>query len=230
MPKEQRQRLLSQAQRRQILALPTDPEEIAKRFTLSRADIELIRRHRSDSNRLGYALQLLYVQKLGRVWMPDSETPTEIVESISKQLGVQSWKLQDYANRDETRREHLSDLMDSFGWITMPHKGYLNLSPWLLEIAMGSDHGMHLMRELLSELRRRRILMPAIGVLERFVSASNPNPCARKSMKLSMSLNVGMEPMDLFSLVRAVKSPPTGLKIRKSQSYRCTCFRYAWST
>jgi len=86
---------------------------------------------------------LVYVQKLGRVWMPDSETPTEIVESISKQLGVQSWKLQDYANRDETRREHLSDLMDSFGWITMPHKGYLNLSPWLLEIAMGSDHGMH---------------------------------------------------------------------------------------
>ena len=49
------------------------------------------------------------------------------------------------------------------------------LARWLVEIAWGADPGadqsVSLVRELLGELRRRRILMPSMAELERLVAA-----------------------------------------------------------
>jgi len=45
------------------------------------------------------------------------------------------------------------------------------LARWLVEIAWGVDQSVSLVRELLGELRRRRILMPSMAELERLVAA-----------------------------------------------------------
>jgi hypothetical protein len=49
------------------------------------------------------------------------------------------------------------------------HRGVL--ARWLVEIAWGVDQSVSLVRELLGELRRRRILMPSMAELERLVAA-----------------------------------------------------------
>nr|WP_256468673.1 DUF4158 domain-containing protein [Pseudarthrobacter sp. SSS035] len=50
--------LLTAAERCQVLALPTDDEELAAQYTLSDADMSLIRQRGGEANRLGFAVQL----------------------------------------------------------------------------------------------------------------------------------------------------------------------------
>jgi hypothetical protein len=47
--------LLTPAQREQLLTLPSDPQEIARYYTLAAGDLELVARHRTETNRLGFA-------------------------------------------------------------------------------------------------------------------------------------------------------------------------------
>ena len=70
-----------------------------------------------------------------------------------------------------------AELLVGQGFVRYLSAAYRQLSGRLREVARAVDQGMHLMRELLAELRRRRILMPAIAELERFViAARRPTP------------------------------------------------------
>ena len=53
-----RQELLSLAQRAELLALPSDPLQLAAGSLLTPTDLELIARHRGRRNRIGFAVQL----------------------------------------------------------------------------------------------------------------------------------------------------------------------------
>jgi hypothetical protein len=46
--------LLTDEERRALLGMPTDADGMARRFTLSRADQELMAARRRDSNRIGF--------------------------------------------------------------------------------------------------------------------------------------------------------------------------------
>jgi TnpA family transposase len=65
MPPHIRRKLLTAAQRAELLALPTDRLEIRERYSLTRADFNLINRHRTP-NRLGFAVQLCLLRYPGR--------------------------------------------------------------------------------------------------------------------------------------------------------------------
>jgi len=166
-----RRDLLTPAQREQLLALPAEPHEVAQLYTLAPADLDLVRRHRTDANRLGFAVQLCLLRHPGRAWTPEELLPPPMLRFIARQVVVGPEKLASYARRDETRREHLAELLAAFGWQSITRQLYKDVASWLVEIARGVDQGVHLMREVLGELRRQRILMPSLGELERFVVA-----------------------------------------------------------
>jgi hypothetical protein len=52
-----RRELLSGAQRVQLLALPTGLRELEERYSFTPSDLEFIGAHRTNSNRLGIAVQ-----------------------------------------------------------------------------------------------------------------------------------------------------------------------------
>jgi TnpA family transposase len=52
-------------ERRALLGIPTDADGMARRFTLSRADQELVAARRRDSNRIGFAVQLALLRHPG---------------------------------------------------------------------------------------------------------------------------------------------------------------------
>lgn len=52
------EKLLSPAQRAQFLTLPSQLGQIQQLYTLKSTDLELNRRHRKTSNRLGFAVQV----------------------------------------------------------------------------------------------------------------------------------------------------------------------------
>jgi len=53
-----RRQLLTNEERQALLGIPLDPDGMARRFTLSRADQDLVAGRRRDTNRIGFAVQL----------------------------------------------------------------------------------------------------------------------------------------------------------------------------
>lgn len=61
-----RRTVLSTSQRASFEALPVEPVELARHYTLGEADLTLIRKRRRASNRIGFAVQLCLSRYPGR--------------------------------------------------------------------------------------------------------------------------------------------------------------------
>ena len=83
---------------------PTDEREIARHFTLSREDLDLVGERRGASSRLGFALLLLYMRWPGRVLEAGEKPPSAILAFVGDQIDAPAKAFDDYARRDETRR------------------------------------------------------------------------------------------------------------------------------
>jgi len=166
-----RQEILSSAQHAQLLMLPTDLRQIADRYTFTQADLDLIAECRGDQNRMGFAIQLCFLRYPGRAWTPEESIPLPMLGYVADQLRVTPDHLSGYALRDQTRREHLAKLVAVFGWKTFGLWEHREVSTWLLTLARGTDRGLVLVGALLDELRQRRILAPALSLLDRLASA-----------------------------------------------------------
>src|ERR1035438_6601636 len=106
-----RREILTAAERLQLLALPEDEGKLIRLYTLTKSDLAFVRQHRGNHNRLGIAVQMSYLQYPGRV-LGEKEAPYEpILKLVSAELAIApcAWEL--YAAREETRREHLADLL-----------------------------------------------------------------------------------------------------------------------
>jgi TnpA family transposase len=72
--------------------------------------VTLIRQRRRNANRLGFAVHLAYLRFPGRVLGPTETPPAHMLAFIADQLRIDSNDFGDYAQRGETRREHLGEL------------------------------------------------------------------------------------------------------------------------
>ena len=88
--------LLSSEQRIQLFSISTD--------------LALVGARRRASNRLGFAVQLCALRHPGGVLDPSESPPTSMVAFVAQQIGVDSALFADYAQRDQTRREHAVEL------------------------------------------------------------------------------------------------------------------------
>jgi hypothetical protein len=70
-----RRELLTPTERVQLFAFPEDEGELIQLATLARADLTYIRQHRGDHNRLGLAVQMVYLRHPSRV-LPPNEAPS----------------------------------------------------------------------------------------------------------------------------------------------------------
>jgi TnpA family transposase len=80
-----------------------------------------VRQHRGDHNRLGFAVQLCYLRYPGRVLAENETPPATLLGIVAAQLQVQPALWGQYAQRDETRREHLIELQHLYGFDRSHH-------------------------------------------------------------------------------------------------------------
>ena len=164
-----RRQLLTDEQWTGLLAPPSDEREIVRYGTLSREDFDIIFRKRSDNSRLGIALLLCYLRYPGRVLGVDEMPPATLVSFIARQLGVNPAAFTKYSQRDQTRREHLAELMERLGYRSFDRASFRHYLAWLTPIAQNIRRPDLLVEMLLEELRRHRILIPTRRMLELLV-------------------------------------------------------------
>ena len=80
--------LLTDDERRALVGIPLDADSMARCFTLSRADQEIVAARRRDSNRIGFAVQLALLRYPG-IALAHVEQPIEpFVQWLARQLEI----------------------------------------------------------------------------------------------------------------------------------------------
>jgi TnpA family transposase len=165
-----RRTLLTDAQRAALLAIPTDETALIQHYTLSDEDRRLIMRRRRPDTRLGLALQLCALRHPGRLLRPGEPIPMEAASFIAAQLDVSPEALDDFARRAPTRYEQLGALRQTYGFVDLTHPHRQELRGWLLGVALVTTDGVAVVAALAEEMRRRRIVIPGVTVLERLAA------------------------------------------------------------
>ena len=162
-----RRELLTEPQRLAFTEPATDERELVRHYTLSAEDMALIDRRRGGPNRLGFAVMLCYLRFPGRALRQDEQPPVTMLSFIAEQLTLEPASFGDYAERDQTRREHLAEIQAVAGYRVFTRGIYRELSAWLLPTALATEKGSALAAMTLDELRTRRIMVPPLPVIER---------------------------------------------------------------
>ena len=162
-----RRSILTARQRATLFDLPTDEASILYHYTLSDEDIEVIRTRRHARNRLGFALQLCAFRYPGRLLVSGEVIPEAISRFIAAQLGEEMDELCRYAETDVTRRRHLVDLRQVYGFKMFSGHRARELNTWLAGEAENATSNHDLARRFVEECRRTRTILPGMSVIER---------------------------------------------------------------
>jgi len=150
--------------------------------------LEFIGAHRTNSNRLGIAVQLCFLRHPGWAWTPEERIPATMLRWIAAQVSADPGDIESYAKRDPTRREHFLELLQEYCWHSFGLHEYREMSAWLMNQARSTDLGLALITLLISELRDRRIAVPVLPVLERLTIAAR----SRARRKAYRALNADL--------------------------------------
>ena len=165
-----RRSLLTPAERATLLAFPTTDDELIRHYTLSEADLSAIRQRRGNHNRLGFAVQLCYLRHPGFALPSEAEPPASLLNIVGSQLYIEPDIWPQYAQRPETRREHLLELQAWLNLTPFAAADYRHFVQQLAELAKQTDRGIVLAEALIDLLRQQRIILPALDVIDRVCS------------------------------------------------------------
>jgi TnpA family transposase len=159
--------LLTEEERQALLGIPLDAESLARCFTLSRADLQLVAERRRDANRIGFAVQLALLRHPG-IALAQLEQPVEsLVQWLARQLEIPAAPFAGYAGRPQTLTDHARLLAKTLG---LRPPGNADL-PMMIEVAAqaawSTDRGQPIAAAVVSALRAANIILPAGSVIER---------------------------------------------------------------
>jgi TnpA family transposase len=162
-----RRSILSAVERASLLTLPDTEDELIRHYTFNESDLSLIRQRRSDANRLGIAVQLCLLRFPGHGLLPNTTVPMSLLQWIGRQLRLDPACWSQYAEREETRREHLLELRAYLGMESFRLTHYRQTVHTTAELALQTDKGIVLASSALDSLRHRHIILPTLDVIER---------------------------------------------------------------
>jgi len=115
-------------------------EELERFFLLDDADKARVATRRSDSSRLGFALQLGTVRFLGVFLNDPTRVPVEVVEYVAGQVAAPAAALEGYLDRRPTRFRHASEITEAYGYREFA-AAEKELVRWLADRAWTTDEG-----------------------------------------------------------------------------------------
>jgi hypothetical protein len=139
-----RRSILSATERATLLALPDGRDDIIRHYTLSEPDLPLIRQHRGDGNRLGFAVQLCLLRYPGYAMGSKMAVTEPVIQWVASQIRADASSWAEYGERDETRREHFQELRTYLGLSPFGLADFRFLADALTDIAIAETRGWYL--------------------------------------------------------------------------------------
>jgi TnpA family transposase len=154
-----RRSILSVAERESLLSLPTSQDDLIRHYSLNESDLSLIRQRRGASNRLGFAILLSYMRYPGMILGGD-EAFAPLLRYVAQQVNVDAEAWKRYGQREQTRREHLLELQEVFGFKPFTGGHYRLAVAQLADVALQTDKGIVLATTLVESLRNKAAACP----------------------------------------------------------------------
>lgn len=158
--------LLSDNERKQLLNIPENRDDLVRLYTFERMEIDLIRQRREDYNRLGVALQLALLRHPGMTMsqmLDNGGLPDNLVIFIAEQIDIPVQTLSDYGLRGQTMTDHARELALALGMRPAARSDI----PLMIEAAAASawatDKGMPIASGIVEALRQAKIVLPALS-------------------------------------------------------------------
>jgi TnpA family transposase len=186
-----RQCILTAAERSALLAFPIEKSELIRLYTFSEQDLSVIKQRRGDANRLGFAVLLCALRYPGQALSAGERPPNSFLTMVARQLGIEETVWDQYGEREETRREHLSELRAFLGLTPFGLRQFHQFARWLAELAMQTDKGVVLATALAQELRREKVVLPPLNVIERICALAITRANRKICSTLAETLNDG---------------------------------------
>ncbi len=159
--------LLTDDERRALVGIPLDDDSLARCFTLSRADQELVAARRRDSNRIGFAVQLALLRHPG-IALAHLEQPIEpLVQWLARQLEIPAAPFAGYARRPQTITDHARLLAIMLGLRPSANTDLLMMIEAAAQAAWSTERGQPIAAAVVAALRASGIILPPSGVIER---------------------------------------------------------------
>ena len=192
--------LLSDEERRALFGIPTDADGIARCFTLSRADQELVAARRRDTNRIGFAVQLALLRHPG-IALAQVEQPVEpLVQWLARQLDISAEPFANYARRPQTMTDHARLLASALGLRPPANSDLPMMIEAAAKAAWSTDRGQPIAAAVVAALRAAKITLPAAGVIERAAIAGR----ARARRRAADALLAGVSAEQIAKLERVL--------------------------
>lgn len=186
-----RRSVLSAPDRAALLACPDEDAERIRLYTFSETDLALIRQRRGDANRLGFAVQLALLRYPGVALAPDQAVDDALVRWVASTLWLDPTVWAQYAVRDTTRRQHRQQLFAYLGLSAFGLSDFRALVGELVDVALRSDKGLVLASHALTSLRRQRIVVPPLRVIDRVCAQAIHRANRRLYRRLTRALDEG---------------------------------------
>ncbi len=162
---------LTPEQRHALTQIPADlsDREIARYYTFTQQDLDLIKQRRRLHNRLGFAVQLAVLRFPGRPLKDLAGIPSRVLAAIADQVQIPASAFARYGDRDNTLYEHLDEIRQKCQFRECGWREYLWLARELLPQALESDRPVPLIEQALELLRKEYIIAPGLAHLERLI-------------------------------------------------------------
>jgi len=151
--------VLSERQRSALFDLATDQANMLRHYTLADDDLEHIQSRRRPENRIGFALQLCALRYPGRLLSNGEIIPDQMLQFVGAQLGITGDDLLPYAERRQTRQQHLEVLRSIYRYKMFTGQGARSLKDWLESQAETARSNEDLARRFVEECRRIQIVL-----------------------------------------------------------------------
>ena len=191
-----RRQLLTDEERRLLLGVPSDPDALARHYTFTRSDQDLVAGRRGAANRLGFAVQLALLRHPGMALAQMDEPVDALVAWLAAQLEIPAAAFTEYAGRPQTMTDHARILAATLG-LRPPSAADL---PFMIEAAAqaawSTDRGQPIAAGMIAALRAEKIILPAPAVIERAAIAGR----ARARKRAADALLAGVSAAQLAKL------------------------------
>ena len=147
-------------------------EELERYFHLSDDDSKAILPLRGEHNRLGYATQLTSVRYLGTFPEDFSAVPDEVLQALSRQLGINDPTCILAYAQTRQRQRHAGEIQERYGYRVFADSSVgFRLARWLYALCWtGTDRPGELFNRATTWLLTHKVLLPGVTVLERFIA------------------------------------------------------------